>query len=74
MRELFARPELRIVAFCPEQHALGTPRAMPDIHGGDGFDVVAGRARVLAQPGGNVTLLRPQPVMSLYVYGPFSWL
>lgn len=55
MRELFDRPELRIVGFCPEQHALGTPRSMPDIHGGDGFDVVAGRARVLDQHGVDLT-------------------
>ena len=39
--------KLRLLPFCPEQHALGTPRSMPDIHGGDGVDVLAGRARVL---------------------------
>jgi len=48
---LFAMPTLRILPFCPEQHALGTPRSMPDIHGGDGFDVIAGRATVRDEHG-----------------------
>lgn len=43
---LAALPTFRALPFCPEQTALGTPRTMPDIHGGDGFDVLAGRARV----------------------------
>jgi uncharacterized protein YbbK (DUF523 family) len=55
LRELFASPLLRASPFCPEQHALGTPRTMPDIHGGDGFDVLAGRARVLDQHGADLT-------------------
>jgi len=42
-------------AFCPEEHTLGTPRSMPDIHGGDGFDVIAGRAQVLDEHGVNLT-------------------
>ncbi len=36
------------VPFCPEDLAFGTPRAMPDIHGGDGHDVLDGHARVLS--------------------------
>lgn len=40
-------PRVRLVPFCPEDHHLGTPRTMPDLHGGDGFDVLDGRARVL---------------------------
>ncbi|GMV41545.1 MAG: hypothetical protein AMXMBFR64_32610 [Myxococcales bacterium] len=55
LADLFALPTLRIFPFCPEQHALGTPRTMPDIHGGDGFDVLAGRARVLDQQGADLT-------------------
>lgn len=55
MHELLARPELDVLAFCPEQHGLGTPRTMPDIHGGDGFDVLAGRARVLDEHGVDLT-------------------
>jgi uncharacterized protein YbbK (DUF523 family) len=53
--ELVALPTLRLLPFCPEQHALGTPRTMPDIHGGDGFDVLAGRARVLDEHGEDLT-------------------
>ena len=33
--------------FCPEDFAIGTPRTTPDIHGGDGFDVLKGDATVL---------------------------
>lgn len=53
--DLLALPTLRVVPFCPEQHALGTPRTMPDVHGGDGFDVLAGRARVLDEHGTDLT-------------------
>ncbi len=53
--DLIASPKLRVLPFCPEQHAMGTPRTMPDIHGGDGFDVVAGRARVLDEHGRDLT-------------------
>ncbi len=34
---------------------MGTPRTMPDLHGGDGFDVLAGRARVLDEHGTDLT-------------------
>ena len=43
----FADPLVHLVPFCPEEHTLGVPRGMPDIHGGDGFDVLDGTARVL---------------------------
>jgi len=36
-----------LIPFCPEDYRIGTPRTMPDLHGGDGFDVLDGRARVL---------------------------
>lgn len=49
--DLLALPTVRVVTFCPEDHALGTPRATPDIHGGDGFDVLDGRARVFDEHG-----------------------
>lgn len=55
LRDLLALPTVRALPFCPEQHALGTPRTMPDIHGGDGVDVVAGRARVLDEHGADLT-------------------
>jgi uncharacterized protein YbbK (DUF523 family) len=44
-------PNVMPVSFCPEQFSFGTPRAMPDIHGGDGFDVLDGKARVLTDKG-----------------------
>jgi uncharacterized protein YbbK (DUF523 family) len=53
--DLLALPLLRVVPSCPEQHALGTPRTMPDIDGGDGFDVLAGRARILDEHGEDLT-------------------
>jgi uncharacterized protein YbbK (DUF523 family) len=53
--ELLALPTLRALPFCPEQHGLGTPRTMPDIHGGDGFDVLAGRAKVMDEHGRDLT-------------------
>jgi uncharacterized protein YbbK (DUF523 family) len=55
LRELLALPVIRVFAFCPEQHAIGTPRTMPDIHDGDGVDVVEGRARVLDEHGTDLT-------------------
>jgi uncharacterized protein YbbK (DUF523 family) len=52
---LFSLPTIRVLPFCPEQHGMGTPRTMPDLHGGDGFDVLAGRARVLDEHGTDLT-------------------
>ncbi|MEM6989264.1 MAG: 2-thiouracil desulfurase family protein [Myxococcota bacterium] len=40
-------PLVELVPFCPENYRLGTPRTMPDLHGGDGFDVLDGTAKVL---------------------------
>jgi len=48
-------PTIAAVAFCPEDHGLGTPRTMPDIHGGDGRAVLAGAARVLDEHGADLT-------------------
>ena len=55
LSQLLCLPTFRAVPFCPEQHALGTPRTTPDIHRGDGFDVIAGRAMVLDERGDDVT-------------------
>ncbi len=49
------RPTLRAFSFCPEQYALGTPRSTPDIHGGDGVDVISGRAKVFDEQGVDLT-------------------
>ena len=43
---LLALPNVLVIPFCPENAAFGTPRATPDIEGGDGFDVLEGRATV----------------------------
>jgi uncharacterized protein YbbK (DUF523 family) len=55
LRDLLNLPTFRALPFCPEQHAIGTPRSMPDIHGGDGVDVVAGRAKVFDEHGVDLT-------------------
>jgi uncharacterized protein YbbK (DUF523 family) len=55
LTHLLALPTIRAFPFCPEQHSLGTPRSMPDIHGGDGVDVITGRARVLDEHGDDLT-------------------
>jgi uncharacterized protein YbbK (DUF523 family) len=48
-------PTIRAVPFCPEDHGLGTPRTMPDIHGGDGNAVIKGQACVLDERGADLT-------------------
>lgn len=42
---------VKITTFCPEEFSFGTPRQMCDIHGGTGFDVLDGKARVLTETG-----------------------
>lgn len=51
LRRWLLRPEVRIVKFCPEDFSFGTPRMTPDNHGGNGFDVLDGKARSLAEDG-----------------------
>jgi uncharacterized protein YbbK (DUF523 family) len=48
-------PRVSAVSFCPEEMAMGTPRTMPDIHGGDGHDVLDGKARVRDEHGADLT-------------------
>jgi uncharacterized protein YbbK (DUF523 family) len=55
LRELLALPTVKAIPFCPEDDGIGTPRTMPDIHGGDGHDVLDGRARVLDEHGTDLT-------------------
>lgn len=50
-----APPLVEVVAFCPEAHRLGAPRTTPDLHGGDGFDVLDGRATVRDEHGVDLT-------------------
>ena len=48
--------EGRAVLVCPEEDGgLGTPRPAAEIVGGDGHDVIAGRARVVTRAGLDVT-------------------
>ena len=48
--------EGRAVLVCPEEDGgLGTPRPAAEIQGGDGSDVLAGRARVVTKAGVDVT-------------------
>lgn len=52
---LFDQPTVRTLPFCPEDAGIGTPRGMPDLHGGDGFAVLDGTARMLDHTGLDVT-------------------
>lgn len=46
----------RAVLVCPEEDGgLGTPRPAAEIVGGDGHDVIEGRARVVTKAGDDVT-------------------
>ncbi len=42
---------VKIVKFCPEEFSFGSPREMCDIHGGTGFDVLDGKAKLLTESG-----------------------
>lgn len=42
---------VKVVKFCPEEFSFGSPREMCDIHGGTGFDVLDGKARLLTESG-----------------------
>ena len=42
---------VKLIRFCPEDFAFGTPREMCDIYGGNGLDVLEGRAKVLTTSG-----------------------
>jgi len=46
---------VRLFPFCPEQTGIGTPRTMPDLHGGDGEAVLDGQARILDEHGTDLT-------------------
>ena len=55
IQKVIALPNVKGVPFCPEHFSFGTPRRIPDIHGGDGFDVLDGKARVLSDAGEDMT-------------------
>jgi len=48
-------PRIRLIPMCPEDIGMGTPRTMPDLHGGDGFAVLDGTARVLDEHRNDLT-------------------
>jgi uncharacterized protein YbbK (DUF523 family) len=48
---LLGLPNVKVTRFCPETFSFGVPRRTPDIEGGDGFDVLDGRARVVNDAG-----------------------
>ncbi|TNF45867.1 MAG: DUF523 domain-containing protein [Bacteroidetes bacterium] len=49
--KILSHPTAKIVKFCPEEYSFGSPREMCDIHGGTGFDVLDGKARLLTESG-----------------------
>lgn len=49
--KLLQYENVKIIKFCPEEFSFGTPREMCDIHGGTGFDVLNGKAKVLTETG-----------------------
>ena len=51
LHAITSMPNVKTIGFCPEDIGMGTPRTMPDIHGGDGYDVLSGNARVLDEHG-----------------------
>lgn len=55
LADLLALPTLEVFHACPEDFGIGTPRTMPDLHGGDGHGVLDGRARVLDEHGTDLT-------------------
>ena len=42
---------IKFIHFCPEDFVFGTPREMCDIYGGNGLDVLEGKAKVLTTSG-----------------------
>lgn len=42
---------IKVTRFCPEEFSFGSPREMCDIHGGTGYDVLNGTAKVLTETG-----------------------
>ena len=46
---------VKMIPFCPEDFAFGTPREIPDLEGGNGSDVLDGKAKVIDESGRDVT-------------------
>lgn len=54
-RKLEQLENVELIKFCPEDFSFGTPRSLPDIHGGDGFSVLEGKAKVLSENNDDLT-------------------
>lgn len=55
IRKILKYDNVKITSFCPEHFSFGTPRELCDIHGGTGFDVLDGKAKVLSVSGADWT-------------------
>jgi len=53
--KLLALRNVNPILFCPENFSFGTPRGLPDIHGGNGYDVLDGKAKVLTEKNDDYT-------------------
>lgn len=42
---------VKVIRFCLEEFSFGSPREMCDIHGGTGFDVLDGKAKLISETG-----------------------
>ena len=49
--KLLPYDNVRLLKFCPEEYSFGSPRELCDIHGGTGYDVLDGKAKVLTETG-----------------------
>jgi uncharacterized protein YbbK (DUF523 family) len=45
-KHFLSLPNVRAFPFCPEERAYGTPRETPNVYGGNGHDVLDGKALV----------------------------
>jgi len=55
IKDLANYSNVQITSFCPENYSFGTPRETPDISGGNGADVLDGKAFVITESGKNIT-------------------
>jgi uncharacterized protein YbbK (DUF523 family) len=46
---------VKLISFCPEHFVLGTPRETPDCIGGNGYNVLDGKAKVITQSAKDIT-------------------
>ena len=51
LQALIDLPNVEIQSYCPEDPVMGTPRLDPDCVGGNGFDVLDGKARFVGADG-----------------------